>query len=93
MALVKGSTTVIAAPDGRVSVNSGGHPGMATGGTGDVLAGFLGAWAHDGERLFERVGAAVWVHARAGQLAAKLYGDGLIASDVIENLPKAWIEL
>ena len=93
VALVKGSTTVIAAPDGRVLVNSGGHPGMATGGTGDVLAGFLGAWCQDGESLFERAGAAVWVHARAGQLAAERYGNGLIASDVIENLPKAWQDL
>ena len=93
MALIKGSTTVIAAPDGRVLVSSGGHPGMATGGTGDVLAGFLGAWCQDKEQLFERTGAAVWTHARAGQLAAERYGDGLIASDVIENLPKVWKEL
>ncbi len=93
VALVKGSTTVIAAPDGRVLVNSGGHPGMATGGTGDVLAGFLGAWCQDAENLFARAGAAVWIHARAGQLAAERYGDGLIASDVIDNLPKAWLEL
>ncbi len=90
VALVKGSTTVIAAPDGRVLVNSGGHPGMATGGTGDVLAGFLGAWCADTDTLFERTGAAVWTHARAGQLAAERYGDGLIASDVIENIPRAW---
>ncbi len=93
VALVKGSTTVIAAPDGHVLVSSGGHPGMATGGTGDVLAGFLGAWCQDQESLFERAGAAVWVHARAGQLAAEGYGDGLVASDVIENLPRAWREL
>ena len=65
--VLKGATTVIAAPDGRIAVNSGGHPGMATGGTGDVLAGFLGAWCGDAERLFERAGAGVWVHARAGQ--------------------------
>lgn len=93
VALVKGSTTVIAAPDGRVAVSSGGHPGMATGGTGDVLAGFLGAWCQDDECLFERAGAAVWIHARAGQLAAERYGDGLIASDVIDALPKAWGDL
>ena len=96
VALVKGSTTVVAAPDGRILVNTGGHPGMATGGTGDVLSGFLGAWCHgcdSAESLLNRTGAAVWTHARAGQLAGERYGDGLIASDVIENLPKAWLEL
>lgn len=93
VALVKGSTTVIAAPDGRVLVNSGGHPGMATGGTGDVLAGLLGAWCANTNDLFERTGAAVWIHARAGQLAAERYSDGLVASDVIDQLPNAWGDL
>ena len=88
--VLKGATTVIAAPDGRVAVSIGGHPGMATGGTGDVLAGFLGAWCGDAEQLFERAGAGVWVHARAGALAAESYGDGLIASDLIGELPRAW---
>ncbi len=91
--VLKGATTVIAAPDGRIAVNGGGHPGMATGGTGDVLAGFLGAWCGDADRLFERAGAGVWVHARAGALAAVTYGDGLIASDLIDELPRAWLEL
>ncbi len=91
--VLKGATTVIAAPDGRACVNSGGHPGMATAGTGDVLAGFLGAWCGDADRLFERAGAGVWVHARAGELAAVTYGDGLVASDVIDELPRAWLEL
>ena len=96
VAVLKGATTVVAAPDGRLSVHSGGHPGMATGGTGDVLAGFLGAWCagcQDANALFDRAGAAVWVHARAGALAAGRYGDGLVASDVIEQLPQAWLEL
>ncbi len=66
---------------------------MATGGTGDVLAGFLGAWCGDADRLFERAGAGVWVHARAGELAAVTYGDGLVASDVIDKLSLAWLEL
>lgn len=96
VAVLKGATTVVAAPDGRTAVHSGGHPGMATGGTGDVLAGFLGAWCAGCEALealFWRAGAAVWVHARAGALAAERYGDGLVASDVIEALPQARLEL
>lgn len=96
VAVLKGATTVVAAPDGRVAVHSGGHPGMATGGTGDVLAGFVGAWCAgctDVEGLFNRAGAAVWVHARAGARAAERYGYGLVASDVIDGLPQAWLEL
>ncbi len=96
VAVLKGATTVVAAPDGRLSVHNGGHSGMATGGTGDVLAGFLGAWCAgcgSADELFGRAGAAVWVHARAGALAAKRYGNGLVASDVIEHLPQAWLEL
>lgn len=91
--VLKGAATVVAAPDGRTAVHSGGHPGMATGGTGDVLAGFLGAWSTDPDRLFERAGAAVWVHARAGGLAAARHGDGLVASDLIDALPQAWLGL
>lgn len=91
--VLKGATTVVAAADGRVAVHGGGHPGMATGGTGDVLAGFLGAWCGDAERLFERAGAGVWVHAGAGRRAAARYGDGLVASDLIEQLPGAWQDL
>jgi ADP-dependent NAD(P)H-hydrate dehydratase / NAD(P)H-hydrate epimerase len=91
--VLKGATTVVAAPDGRVAVHSGGHPGMATGGTGDVLAGLLGAWCRDPETLFERACAGITVHALAGERAAEHYGDGLTASDLVEALPQAWLEL
>jgi len=93
VAVLKGGTTVIAAPDGRLAVNATGHPGMATGGTGDVLAGFLGAWCTDAERLFERACAAVFVHARAGHHAAERYGDGLVATDLVESIPHVWGDL
>lgn len=91
--VLKGATTVVAAPDGRRGVHAGGHPGMATGGTGDVLAGLLGAWCGDEAALFERACAGVFVHARAGELAAAAYGDGLIATDLIGKVPQAWGEL
>ncbi|CAN5560818.1 bifunctional ADP-dependent NAD(P)H-hydrate dehydratase/NAD(P)H-hydrate epimerase [soil metagenome] len=87
--VMKGRTTVIAAPDGRIAVSTRGHPGMATGGSGDVLAGLLGAWLEQ-NRLFERACAAVFVHGLAGELAAEAYGDGLIASDLSQHFPKAW---
>lgn len=92
--VLKGATTVIAAPDGRTAVHEGGHPGMATGGTGDVLAGLLAAWcADDPSTLFDRACAGVCVHARAGVLAGARYGDGLIATDLVETIPQAWLEL
>jgi hypothetical protein len=83
--------TVIAA-GGRVAVSPSGNAGMASGGTGDVLAGLLGAWL-DEDRLFERASAAVYAHGLAGDLAHQTQGDGLIAGDLIERFPRAWLEL
>jgi ADP-dependent NAD(P)H-hydrate dehydratase / NAD(P)H-hydrate epimerase len=90
--VLKGATSVIASPDGRVLVSARGHPGMATGGSGDVLAGCLGAWCAKTEHLFERVAATVYLHGLAGEAAAEVYGDGLIATDLIEQFPKVWRE-
>lgn len=88
--VLKGASTVIAAPDGRVAVSTRGHPGMATGGTGDVLAGILGAWCARAEDLYARVCAGVFVHGLAGERAAERWGDGLGASDLLEQLAPAW---
>ena len=97
--VLKGATTVIAAPDGRTAVSTRGHPGMASGGTGDVLAGVLGALtaagAHAGDgvdtarpraTLFERACLAVFVHGVAGERAAAQHGYALVASDLVERL-------
>lgn len=91
--VLKGASTVIALPDGTASVSPDSHPGMATGGTGDVLAGVLGAFLAAGGDLLERVEAAVTVHALAGKLAGAELGAGLVASDVVEHLPLALQEL
>lgn len=96
VAVLKGATTVVAAPDGRSAVSTRGHPGMASGGTGDVLAGVLGALlapVGGREAVFERACAAVWSHGRAGEAAAEGGGMGLVASDVAEALPLALAEL
>ncbi len=90
--VLKGATTVVAA-DRRICAHAGGHPGMATGGTGDVLAGLLAAWCGDPERLFERACAGVVVHALSGELSGARYGEGLIATDVVDATPQAWQEL
>ena len=90
--VLKGATTAIAAPNGRIALSPRGHPGMATGGAGDVLAGVLGALVREAE-LFESVTAGVYLHGLAGELAAAKHGYGLVASDIAEALGKAWLEL
>jgi len=90
--VLKGASTVIAAPDGRQAVSTRGHPGMAVGGTGDVLAGLLGALLATGD-AFERACAGVYLHGRAGERAADDHGLGLVADDVVEALTEAAGEL
>jgi NAD(P)H-hydrate epimerase len=88
--LLKGDRTLIASPDGRVSINSSGNPGMATGGTGDVLTGAVGAFLARGLAPREAARLAAFVHGDAGDRAASRLGvEGLIASDVVQELPAA----
>ncbi len=87
IAVLKGAGTIVAAPDGRVAVNAGGSPALATAGTGDVLTGAIAAFLAKGIEPFAAAAVAVAAHARAGELAGR--GDGTIASDVLEALPEA----
>ncbi|MGI8712355.1 MAG: NAD(P)H-hydrate dehydratase [Solirubrobacteraceae bacterium] len=88
--VLKGDDTIVAAPDGRAAVNGGGAQALATAGTGDVLSGVIGAYLSKRMDPFAAACAGVFVHARAGQLAAaRLGAEGVIASDVIECLPHA----
>jgi hydroxyethylthiazole kinase-like uncharacterized protein yjeF len=88
--VLKGDDTIVAAPDGRVGVNRGGAPALATAGTGDVLSGVIGAYLAKGMDPFHAACAGVFVHAGAGRIAAERLGtEGVIARDVIEALPAA----
>jgi NAD(P)H-hydrate epimerase len=91
--VLKGFRTLTAAPDGKVWVNPTGNPGMATGGTGDVLTGITAGLVaqYRNRPISEVAAAAVFLHGLAGDLAAKETGQAsLIAGDLIDALPKAY---
>jgi hydroxyethylthiazole kinase-like uncharacterized protein yjeF len=89
--VLKGAVSVVAAPDGTVLLNPTGNPGMASGGTGDVLTGVAGAFLARGIPPGEALAAAVYLHGLAGDVAAERVGEeSLIARDVIGALPEAF---
>ncbi len=89
--VLKGARSVIGDPDGRVFVNPTGNPGMASGGTGDVLTGILGAFLARGMAPGAAIQSAVYLHGLAGDIAAERVGEeALVAGDVIEGLPEAF---
>ncbi|HBR08610.1 MAG TPA: bifunctional ADP-dependent NAD(P)H-hydrate dehydratase/NAD(P)H-hydrate epimerase [Clostridiales bacterium] len=91
--VLKGHRTVCAFPDGEAFINTTGNPGMAKGGSGDVLAGLIGAMLCQ-LPMRRAVITAVWLHGRAGDLCAEKYGEyAMTASDVIGMLPEAMREI
>jgi NAD(P)H-hydrate epimerase len=89
--VLKGFRTLIALPDGRVWINPTGSPAMAKGGTGDILTGLIaGMIAQFPQEIATAVRAAVWLHGRAGELAAaELTEQCVLATDLLHYLPRA----
>ncbi|AEE47976.1 bifunctional ADP-dependent NAD(P)H-hydrate dehydratase/NAD(P)H-hydrate epimerase [Haliscomenobacter hydrossis] len=87
----KGANTAIALPDGQVWFNSSGNPGMATGGSGDVLTGVLTGLLAQGYTAEQACKLGVFLHGLAGDLAAESLGhEALLASDIVDHLGKAF---
>jgi len=88
--MLKGAGTVVTDGD-KVYTNKTGNPGMATAGSGDVLTGIITALKAQGLDALEAAILAVYVHGKAGDIAAKNKTQtSLTATDIIDNLPKAW---
>ena len=92
--VLKGSGTLIAAPDGRLGVNVTGGPILGTAGTGDVLAGLIGSLLAQGVEAYDAARLGVNLHGRAGDRLAERLGDaGLLATELADELPLARHEL
>ena len=91
--ILKGARTVIATADGKVFINPTGNPGMASGGMGDVLAGIIAALLGQGLSGVDAMKLGVYVHGYVGDRVAESKGPiGILASDIVEGLPKALAE-
>ena len=88
--VLKGAGTVLASPDGKARINMTGNSGMATGGSGDVLAGICASLLAQGKAPFDCACAAVYLHGLAGDFAAKRLGKiSMLPGDIIDELPNA----
>lgn len=88
--VLKGATTIVAEPEGRVRVNDGGNAALATAGTGDVLAGAIAGLLAQGVAPFDAATLGVYLHSAAGRLVRAEIGDmGAVAGDLLPRLPQA----
>jgi len=86
--VLKGAHTVVAAPDGRCRISPFANPGLASAGTGDVLAGAIAGMVAQGLSLFDAASLGVYLHGEAGEMIRDMLGDaGMIATDLLPALP------
>lgn len=91
--VLKGARTMVAAPDGCVCVNPTGNPGLARGGSGDVLAGMMSALLACGLSACEAAACAVWLHGAAADHAARQKGEyGMLPQDIFAHLGQIFAE-
>jgi NAD(P)H-hydrate epimerase len=89
--IVKGAWTTIVTPEGKFYFNPTGNPGMATGGSGDVLTGILLGLVSQGYSQEEACKLGVYIHGMAGDIAAEEMTEiGMTAHDIVNALPTAW---
>lgn len=92
--VLKGANTIIASPNGKCMVNTTGNSGMSKGGSGDVLAGMLGAFVSQGADMFNSAAAAVFCHGKAGDITAQELGMlSMQPTDLISRLPFVYKEV
>jgi NAD(P)H-hydrate epimerase len=93
VALLKGSRTVIAAPDGITRVNPTGTPILATAGSGDVLTGMIGGLLARGLHPADAAVSGAYLHGLAGAIAGHEEGEGTVAGDLVAAIPRAVAEV
>ena len=92
--MLKGARTVVAAPDGRTTINPTGNAGMATAGTGDALTGAIAAFMAQGLSAEDAARLGVYVHGATGEALRLEYGEaGLLAGEIADRLPKVVKEI
>jgi NAD(P)H-hydrate epimerase len=91
--VLKGAHTSVALPDGRIFFNSTGNPGMATGGSGDVLTGMIASLLAQGYDPVRAAIAGVYLHGAAGDVALRIHSEeAVIAGDILMNIGRAFRE-
>ena len=92
--VLKGAYTIVAAPDGRAKISQIANPGLASAGTGDVLAGAIAGLAAQGLPLFDAAACGVYLHGQAGEMVRRDMGDaGTLAGDLLPVLPRVIMKL
>ena len=87
---LKGAYTVVSSPEGQARISPFANPGLASGGTGDVLAGAIAGLLAQGLSTFDAASCGVYLHGAAGEQVRQERGDtGMIASDLLPRLPLA----